>query len=110
MAHADYDCCAVCDRKLAYNSPGAETKAEICPECEKALALVSLVFDSVDALIQWIKDTDKQAVWLALYAIGFRRCHYPNEVDNAVAEKGITHFVEGEWYQRRYLNFPEVTP
>jgi len=38
MAHADYACCAVCDRKLYY-SHNAPTKEEICQECTAAKAL-----------------------------------------------------------------------
>ena len=37
MAHGDYDCCAVCDCKLSYNSTNPYTKEEICVDCLKAL-------------------------------------------------------------------------
>ena len=38
MAHADYHCCAVCDKKISFGGFGATTKEQICSECVANLA------------------------------------------------------------------------
>lgn len=86
MAHADYHCCAVCDSKLEY-SDHATTKKQICPVC--AIGLYKLTGSEIatgEALVDWVRSTPSETVRRVLADLGFTRCYYANEVDEAVAE------------------------
>jgi hypothetical protein len=87
MAHADYDCCAVCDDKLSYNED-AMTKGEICSSCLKSLNQThNLNVWGVEDFIAWIDKTPAKEVEKILKAVGFSYCCYWNAVDEAVALK-----------------------
>jgi len=89
MAHADYDCCAVCDRKLSYAGMNATTKEMICSTCAVNLAERGVFVHNVHELIAWIKTSDTEHVRKVLSEVGFSFCYYQNDVDDAVMEKGI---------------------
>ena len=90
MAHADYDCCAICDSKLRYvGFTDAKTKEEICSSCLVKLRDMGLHIITVDELIEWINKTPKDSVIEILRKLDFRACYYANKVDNAVEKKGI---------------------
>lgn len=83
MAHADYDCCAICDSKQPYSSD-ADTKSEICADCLKMLrdeGIAPLPLDP-EELIAWMQREPVRAM-AVLTEIGFRPCCYPNPVDDA---------------------------
>lgn len=83
MAHGDYDCCAVCDRKMAY-SHDADTKEAVCTDCGIELfAATGERITTGEALVEWIERTGAPAV-AVLDAIGFSACFYSNPVDAAV--------------------------
>jgi len=84
MAHADYDCCAVCDRKMSY-AIEASTKELICSRCVADLALQGVIVHDVEELMSWIGSDDPGRVVEILDAVGYRRCLYPNPVDDLVA-------------------------
>lgn len=86
MAHGDYDCCAVCDKKLSY-SRDAQTKDEICPSCIKVLVNLGVQVFFPDELIEWVQDTDPVRVKLVLSEVDFCFCHYPNSVDKVVGDR-----------------------
>ncbi len=86
MAHADYDCCAVCDSKMAF-SCDPETKGDICSHCVAALARQGVIIPDVDALIDYITRTPAEELSRILAAVGFRYCYYSNRVDDAVRAK-----------------------
>lgn len=86
MAHADYDCCAVCDSKQSY-SPDAETKGEICGPCVADLARLGHIFGTVDELLEWVKTVDPQRLAVVLATVGYSKCFYLNEVDKAIEER-----------------------
>lgn len=88
MAHADYNCCAVCDCKLEY-SEDSQTKETVCMECMANLYKHGVMIKSVNGLIDWITATPKRTIRKVLKDIGFRRCYYTNEVDDEVIKKGI---------------------
>ncbi len=88
MGHADYECCACCDRKMAY-SVDAETKATLCTDCAVDLVLAGVVVRSPVDLIAWIDRTDAATVRAILSAHGFSFCFYKNDVDGAVRRKGL---------------------
>lgn len=88
MAHADYACCAVCDRKMYYD-PWAEAKTEICSDCVANLATQGVIVHNTSELLAWIKSTDADTVGKVLANAGFRFCHYWNPIDEAVENKGF---------------------
>lgn len=81
MAHGDYDCCAICDRKLSYNPNGATTKEELCNDCVRLMHSLTgqLIMNQVD-LLAWLSTATKAQV----EALGFSYCFYDNPVDTAV--------------------------
>ena len=83
MAHADYDCCARCDSKMAYSGFEALTKEEVCSGC--ALDLFELTgrrITSGEELTDYIIEVcDEEDV----AALGISTCFYENPVDEAVA-------------------------
>ena len=86
MAHADYDCCAVCDRKLSYSND-ANTKAEICPFCLSNLHQEDVLVYTPYEFIEWIITHEDTIVKDVLLSIEFRFCFYPNNVDDNVRMK-----------------------
>lgn len=89
MAHADYNCCAVCDSKLAYSNQ-ATTKEEICSYCVAKMARLGVIVGSAHELIEWINREDRDKIESVLSEAKFRFCIYPNEVDMAVVNRGIS--------------------
>jgi len=89
MAHADYNCCAVCDCKLDYAGWNATTKERICEDCLLKLQEMNLKIVTVRQLIAWIKDTDNDVLREKLKEMGYRCCYYENDVDTAIKEKRI---------------------
>lgn len=83
MAHADYDCCAICDSKLDYNYE-AKSKDKICTVCLKALRSNDVNVLDIDEFINWVNSTDKPKLLTVLKKIGFSFCYYNNLVDDAV--------------------------
>lgn len=79
MAHADYDCCAVCDCKLSYQGYcSAGTKDEICSRCVANLAECGIIVHNVDELVTWINESPDIIVKAVLVLVGFRKCYYQN--------------------------------
>lgn len=90
MAHADYNCCAICDDKLEYvGNWNAETKARICESCLRNLQRLGLNIVTVDQLIDWIKKEERDVLRAKLKELGFRACYYRNDVDDAVKSRGL---------------------
>jgi len=87
MAHADYNCCAVCDEKLAYAGFEATTKEEICDCCREKLTKKGVVVHDVYELIAWVQNEDAEKVAKILTDVGFRFCHYHNYLDEVVKKK-----------------------
>lgn len=88
MAHADYNCCAICDSKLEY-SEEATTKERICEGCLKDLRNIGLNILGVDELIEWINSVDLDIVNNALSKLCFRFCYYKNPLDDLLKKKGV---------------------
>jgi len=89
MAHADYDCCAICDCKLYYNAYDSRTKETICSDCLKALRDKGIHIITVEELINWIEKNPIEIVKETMKNLGFRECYYYNEVDELMREKGV---------------------
>lgn len=84
MAHADYDCCAICDSKQSYNAGGDVAKGEICGECVANLARLGVITGTPEELLAWIKGADPAKVKEVLHGVGFHTCYYGNLIDDAV--------------------------
>lgn len=90
MAHADYDCCAICDTKQSYQGYStAGTKDEICGYCTANMAEHGVILHNVEEFKKWLTETPKEDVERILTAVGFSRCFYPNEVDVIIHKRDI---------------------
>ena len=82
MAHADYNCCALCDCKMAYvESDNATTKEEICMRCLRALHDAGVIVHTGGELEEWIKSNPDMVDMLPV--MGYTPCFYDNPVDDA---------------------------
>lgn len=84
MAHSDYDCCVVCDSKLAYNSGDATTKERFCPDCAFDLRDAGFKGRTPGHFIQWVQSQDVSTLRAKLEDLGFSYCIFHNPVDEAV--------------------------
>ena len=90
MAHADYGCCFVCDKKLEPNS-NAMTKEAICGGCQnKIRKLKDKVICSRQDFIKLIDDFDNCDLKKFLKDVNFRVCHYPNFIDSYICQRIVT--------------------
>lgn len=83
MAHCDYDCCALCDRKVRYNASDSRTKEDICVECMRALHGQGVMVYTGADLEAWINANQALAPD-ALRSLGYEKCFYGNMVDVAM--------------------------
>ena len=79
MAHANYDCCAICDVKLEYTGMYAKTKEEICGNCLQNLYnsggfLKDEPIFTVEQLMEWMEAEEPEKVIDILEHIGFTKC------------------------------------
>lgn len=80
MAHADYECCAICDDKMSPGDWETEPKTVLCTSCAVRLAKKGHYITCVDELLEWMRKTPN-AVEI-LDSIGFKQCYYKNDVDD----------------------------
>jgi len=93
MAHNNYHCCAICDDKLGY-SQEARPKEDICLFCRKQLEdNYNLKLCCYWSLTAWMRKEKLEQVIAILDNLGFRKCQYPNTVDELYDE--IRTKVEG---------------
>lgn len=83
MAHADYNCCAICDCKMEYSND-ASTKKTICTDCLKSLRSSEINALDTNEFIEWAKSVNKTELIKKLKAIGYEKCFYPNEFDEEI--------------------------
>jgi hypothetical protein len=86
MAHADYECCAVCDSKQAY-SECSDAKSAICGPCVADLARLGVITGTPEELVKWVNENPVEKVGPVLAAVGFKPCFYDSTVDAAVEKK-----------------------
>lgn len=86
MAHADYDCCAICDDKISYSGFATPaTKEDICTKCRRLLQNRNINVVDKEQLLEWIKNTpDAKKIPTD---IGYQKCYYKNDVDEALREE-----------------------
>lgn len=88
MAHADYHCCAVCDRKISYGGADAATKEFLCARCAATLSLrAGRNISDTDELLRWIEESTPDTVRSVLTEANYRECCYPNKVDQAIFQR-----------------------
>ena len=87
MAHADYECCCVCDRKMAHNEMAA-AKTKMCRWCVARLRKI-LAKEEIDGeikdpegFLELISSLPKDRLETLLKKIKFRACRYPNPIDD----------------------------
>lgn len=81
MAHASYDCCAVCDCKMAFNEPDSLTKETLCAHCTVALAKRGIFVTDSTELLTWMSSVTPGVAAATLVECGFSPCYYRNQVD-----------------------------
>jgi hypothetical protein len=88
MAHGSYDCCAICDSKMAFNEGDARTKETPCTGCAVALARLGIFATTAKELLSWMETETPEKVLATLKSVGFSTCIYPNDVDQKYVELG----------------------
>ncbi len=84
MAHGDYHCCAICDRKMDYAGWDARTKEDVCGVCGPALAKQGVFCWSGSDVLQWLEVEHPLRAAAILASLGFSKCYYANPVDDRV--------------------------
>ena len=84
MAHADYNCCAICDSKMDYAGFESETKEDICTDCLEECKKLKLNIENIEDLKKYIKETDYKTLKETLIKLGYRFCYYGNDIDDLV--------------------------
>lgn len=89
MAHADYNCCAICDCKMAYSND-ASTKEELCSSCA---VNVSMMFGEKitgpERFIAKAKELPLDVLISALVELGYSECSYNGKIDREMAHLGV---------------------
>ena len=99
MAHADYNCCAICDSKMDYAGWESETKEDICTDCLENIKKLNLQIENVEDLKKYIKDTDYKTLRETLLKLDYRFCYYWNDIDDLV----ISNFQPSRMSFEEYL-------
>lgn len=89
MAHANYNCCAICDCGFEYAGLKADSKVRICEDCLVLLRDYGYNIITIDELIDFINNSDIDKLKEFLNKLNFRACFYSNPIDNAVIKRGI---------------------
>lgn len=83
MAHGDYECCAICDRKMGYHAFTEDHKTDVCPECreKEGVPATTLRFMAL------VEAASREELAVLLPRIGFEFCFYHNPVDDLIRVK-----------------------
>lgn len=84
MAHADYNCCAICDSKMEYSYESA-TKEDICEYCRERTGIATVRQLREKLLALSYEDRIKFAK-----EIGINKCCYSNDIDDLLILKEET--------------------
>jgi hypothetical protein len=98
MAHGDYNCCLICDRKMEYNPYEASTKESPCIDCIEKMRNSGMVVLSVEEMKKAVDEKGDDAIkWL--HEIGYEHCYYDNHIDSYLEEKGLilSGQEDGKW-------------
>lgn len=87
MAHADYDCCAICDCKMEYNAFDAQTKEEICGYCLEKIKNLGLNIKTIEEFKEYVINGEYEEVRENLIKLRYCFCYYPNDLDKEIFYK-----------------------
>ena len=104
MAHADYNCCAICDSKMDYAGWESETKEDICTYCLENIKKLNLKIENVEDLKKYIKDTDYKTLRETLIKLDYSFCYYSNDIDDLVVSNFQPSGMSFEEYLKRIDN------
>ena len=101
MAHADYNCCAICDSKMDYAGFESETKEDICTDCLEECKKLKLNIENIEDLKKYIKETDYKSLKETLIKLGYSFCYYGNDIDDLVIMQFQPSGMDFEEYVKR---------
>jgi len=104
MAHANYECCVVCDDEVYY-STDAEAKEVLCARCAAELATRGVVVHGPSEFIEWVKTADPDFVRNVLLEVGFRPCYYSSVIDRIVNERIFPDISSEQFRSREYWDY-----
>ncbi len=82
MAHADYNCCAICDCKIKYAGRHARTKKDICGKCLVELKKIDI--HNINGFKKYIKKSRYDDLKELLLKLDYSFCWYGNEIDDLI--------------------------
>lgn len=89
MAHADYDCCAICDCKMSYNSSEPKTKESLCEECLERINSMGIHVYKLDQVKSLLLRMTNELALEFLHKLHFSPCYYPNPFDQYLIDRGL---------------------
>lgn len=89
MAHADYNCCTICDCKMEYSGGSADTKARLCEDCIERSAELGKLCVRPQQVVEHIKGLSDAEALTWLHAMGFNPCYYKNDLDGYLIDRGL---------------------
>jgi len=95
MSLVDYECCAVCDKRLAYY-PGVDPKTTLCPRCIFELAEFGVFIYNMDQFREWIQTADPQALREILTRLNYRPCPRENGLDDIILDRAFSEIARVE--------------
>ena len=101
MAHADYDCCLICDCKMSF-SYDSRTKEDVCRGCLHVMRKRGEILLSQEEVIEFLKTRDDESALKWLNEVGYSACFYRCDADNYIIdERGFdVNKGTGEWVKK----------
>ena len=84
MAHADYNCCAICDSKMEYAGGDAKTKETLCDNCQIITGLVT-----VHQITEGLNSMNYHVTLKWLHDVNYSPCYYDNPLDQYLIDRGL---------------------
>lgn len=82
LSHKNYNCCAICDDKIAYKGSDSVHKQRICPYCIIELTRRGLAcYYDMASFTEWMEKENPQTIVRILTELNFRKCIYENPID-----------------------------
>lgn len=85
MAHADYNCCMICDTKMEYAGESSETKEKPCIDCLANMRDQGVILLTQEEFIAHLESIDDPIAFLG--NIGYEKCFYPNALDDYISQR-----------------------
>ena len=102
MAHADYDCCAICDSKMDYNAFESTTKEKICEECLAMLSGMGFYIETVEEFRKLIFEELKyKESKQLLMDLQYKFCFYNNDLDKDIFYRYFSDHKTFNYYEEK---------